>query len=174
MLGQVGQVCMVGSCTPAWHRFMTYQNFFRLLASCTYKYKVYSGFAHNLTLESSVSRLAMLEKLHPKTNALTLDDTYNYHMLMEAAREQRQRAALRSKVGGGAREAARDRDDKPLIKPNRSKAQQQALVADMLERATAFKKHDARLHSRGVNSLASACKARREAYKALKDKVVSS
>ena len=115
----------------------------------------------------------MLEKLHPKTHALTLDHTFNYHMLMERAREARQRAALRSVAGGGAREAARDRDDKPLRQPNRSKAQQTELISDMLERATAFKKFDSRLHSRGKNSLASACKARREAYKASKDKVMS-
>ena len=42
--------------------------------------RLFVRFAHNLALESMVSRLAMLEKRHPRTHALTLDATFNYHM----------------------------------------------------------------------------------------------
>ena len=41
---------------------------------------LFEGFVHNLLLESLVSRLAMLEKRHPHTHALTLDRSFNYHM----------------------------------------------------------------------------------------------
>ena len=54
-----------------------------------------------------MSRLALLEKLHPGTHALTLDHMFNYHMLMERARLERQRRELRSSSGGGMREAAK-------------------------------------------------------------------
>ena len=36
---------------------------------------LFVGFAHNLLLESMVSRLAMIEKQHPRCSALTLDYT---------------------------------------------------------------------------------------------------
>ena len=76
---------------------------------------LFVGFAHNLPLKSLVSRLAMLEKRHPKCHALTLDHVLKYHMSQEGARAERKSAAMRSSSDGAMRAAAKDRaEDKKV------------------------------------------------------------
>ena len=101
---------------------------------------LFVGFAHNLLLESLVSRLAMLEKRHPHTHALTLDAIFNYHMKQAHARELRQSADMRSSTGGARRAAARDKaeDCKALHGTNRIYRQQLALAADALRCASSY------------------------------------
>ena len=97
--------------------------------------RLFVGFAHNLSLESMVSRLAMLEKRHPKTHALTLDNVFRYHMNNGEARAERHKFGIRSSTGGALREKAKDRaeDHKPISGgANRSKLQQQVGVGIVL------------------------------------------
>ena len=96
--------------------------------------RLFVGFAHNLFLESLVSRLSMLEKRHPRTHALTLDTLFKYHMKQLRSREQRQMSSVRSDKGGGLREKAREarEEEKKLHGCNRTLAQQLLLAEDAL------------------------------------------
>ena len=132
---------------------------------------LFVGFAHNLALESMVSRLAMLEKRHPRTHALTLDATFNYHMHENQlqGRLDRHRPCMRSSAGGALRQRARDRagDEKPIAGgANRSKAQQQALSSDALQRAREYS--NGRLFKKGPLGVAQLAKKARREYAASK------
>ena len=128
--------------------------------------RLFVGFAHNLALESMVSRLAMLEKRHPRTHALTLDATFNYHMHdnQVQGRLDRHSASMRSSVGGGLRRNAKDRaeDGKAITGgANRSKVQQEALSKNALTRAGEYSGE--LLFKKGPNGVAQlARKAKRE------------
>eukprot|EP00965_Chrysotila_dentata_P135066 4466754-Pleurochrysis_carterae.AAC.1 len=87
-----------------------------------------------------VSRLAMLERRHLRTHALTLDNAFVYHMRMADARGERRRTEIRSSNGGGLRSMAAERkaDEKAAIGggSNRSNVQQATLIDDTLAYAT--------------------------------------
>ncbi len=80
--------------------------------------------AHNLLLESYVSRLATIEKTHRNTHALTLDQLFMYKARQAEARAERLDASLRSPSGGGLRAKAKMKADKRLCgSANRSRKQ---------------------------------------------------
>jgi hypothetical protein len=125
--------------------------------------RVFVGFAHALLVESAVSRLAMLEKRHPRTHALTLDNTFNYHMRMAEARAARLDASARSTTGGALRAASVEKIGKALKGTNRSKVQQLMLIKDALARAASY--DSKRLFKRGEDGVAQTVKRQREEYK---------
>jgi hypothetical protein len=101
---------------------------------------LFIGFAHNLLLESTVSRLAMKEKQHPRTHAVKLNHIFLYHMRKEPARKLRRAAEARS-TGGDARrkdalEAAANGSE--LQGANRSKKQQVMLASDVHAQASFY------------------------------------
>ena len=106
--------------------------------------KLFVGFAHNLLLESLVSRLSMLERQHPHTHAITLDETFKYHMAQADARADRLSPDMRSLTKGARRKAAREKaeEGKPLTCTNRSYKQQAALAADALRCARRYTNHE--------------------------------
>ena len=75
---------------------------------------LFVGFAHNLYVESAVSKLANLEKIHPNLDALTLQEMFLYKAKQETSRAARLDACMRSQTGGGLRGKARERANKPL------------------------------------------------------------
>ena len=112
---------------------------------------LFIGFAHNLLLESLVSRLAMLERQHPRAHALTLNARFKYHMAQANAREQRQAATMRSTTKGALKPKAKDlaEEGRALRCANRSKAQQLALAEDAVRVAYTFS--NSQLFSRHVS-----------------------
>ena len=96
--------------------------------------RLFVGFSHNLFLESLVSRLAMLERRHPKTHAMMLDLLFKYHMRHADAREERLKGELRSGQGGGLRKLSLEKlaEKKALHGCNRTLAQQLALARDAI------------------------------------------
>ena len=67
---------------------------------------LFVGFAHNLLLESYVSRLAQLEKIHPGMHALTVDKIFMYRARQTRGRALRLDASVRAVRGGGLRRAS--------------------------------------------------------------------
>ena len=65
--------------------------------------------AHNLLLVSFVSRLATLEKTHPGTHALTLDDLFMYKARQADARGERLDSSHRATSGGALKAEAKAR-----------------------------------------------------------------
>eukprot|EP00966_Prymnesium_polylepis_P166245 3842988-Prymnesium_polylepis.1 len=61
---------------------------------------LFVGFAHNLLLESYVSRLAQLEKIHPGMHALTVDKIFMYRARQARGRALRLDTSLRTLRGG--------------------------------------------------------------------------
>ena len=89
--------------------------------------------AHNLLLESYVSRLATIEKMHPGCHALLLDHLFMYKTRQAEARLARLQATMRSTTGGGLTLKAKSRADlgRPLRTANGSKIQLGALCAQV-------------------------------------------
>ena len=72
-----------------------------------FKGMLFVAMAHNLTLESYVSDLANLEKIHTHMHALTLHYLFMYKKHQTGSRRERLAPELRSMKGGGARAAAK-------------------------------------------------------------------
>ena len=94
-------------------------------------YMLFVGFAHNLLLESYVSRKSQLERIHLNVGAQTLDHLFMYRARQTAARQARLVSELRTAARGGKRPEAQQRAaaGKGLRgSANRSKAQQRRLL----------------------------------------------
>ena len=130
---------------------------------------LFVGFAHNLLLECMVSRLTMLEKRHPHQHALKLNAVFKYHMKQEPGRKAR--AALRSETHGARSQASKEAvlEGKLLKKSRGNMRQQLALAVDMCKEASELS--DARLRTRGKNSVSEIVQATRDAYDAKRGKV---
>jgi len=121
---------------------------------------LFVGFAHNLYVESAVSKLANLEKTHPNLDALTLQEMLLYKARQEESKCARLDASLRSQVAGGLRKAAVERAEKPLSgSPNDSKLQQLKLCSQVETRSKEYQ--TAELLRRGDDSV---CTAVRDAH----------
>ena len=109
-----------------------------------------------------------LERQHPHTHALTLDECFKNHMAQADAREQRQAVDMRSATGGAARKAARENaeDGKTLHGTNRSYKQQLALAAHA--KCCASRYSNMEFFARRVGKLR---RAKRAAYDAAKTKI---
>ena len=70
---------------------------------------LFVGFAHNLLLESYVSRLTQVEKQHPGTHALTCRELFLYKTRQTQLRAARCEGTLRSGKHGGLRAKAKER-----------------------------------------------------------------
>ena len=89
-----------------------------------FKGMLFVRLAHNLLLESYVSRLATVEKTHPNTHALTLDHLFMYKARQADARAARLDTTMRSVCGGGLKPEAKLRIGRALSgSANRSKEQ---------------------------------------------------
>ena len=91
----------------------------------TFVYMLFVGFAHNLLLESYVSRKVQLERIHLNVGAEMLDCLFLYRARQTAARAARVACTLRSATWGGKRLEAQQRtaDGKALLgSPNRTGA----------------------------------------------------
>jgi hypothetical protein len=90
----------------------------------TFVFMLFVGFAHNLLLESYVSRKVQLERIHLNVGAEMLDCLFMYRARQTVARAARIACALRSAARGGKRPEAQQRaaDGKALRgSPNRSR-----------------------------------------------------
>jgi hypothetical protein len=120
---------------------------------------LFIGFAHNLLLESTVSRLAMKEKQHPRTHAVKLNHLFLYHMRKEPARKLRQATEARWTGGGARRKDALEvaANGSELQGANRSKRQQLMLASDVHAQASFYDTKRARIFSRckrtGISTL---------------------
>ena len=127
--------------------------------------RLFVGFAHGLLIESMVSRLATVEKSHPRTHSIVL-----YHLFMHKCRqmphrEARLAAKMRSQCKGGLRKAAQGPAalSKPLSgSANTSKGQKLLLVAQT--EAAAEEHKDVPLLKKGRNGLRARLKAARDAH----------
>jgi len=121
---------------------------------------LFVGFAHNLYVESSVSKLANLEKIHPNLDALTLQEMLLYKARQEESKAARMAPSLRSQTGGGARKCAVAKAGKALEGgANDSKSQQLFLCSQVEARAKQYQ--TTQLLSRGDESVRAAiCEAR--------------
>ena len=96
---------------------------------------------HNLTLESYVSDLANLEKIHTNTHAITLHHMFMYKKQQTTSRLERLAPELRSSKGGGARAAALLQSaigKRRKGSANRSKAQQLRLCMQVRTSAATY------------------------------------
>ena len=134
--------------------------------------RLFVGFAHNLFMESCVSRLAMLEKRHPRTHALQLDNLFNYHMKLSGAREQRLSCETRSttsRCGASAKARKNGAAKKQLHGCNRTKKQLLLLAADALANAEHFSPQQApELIAKKANGLSRGIKESHATYTANK------
>jgi hypothetical protein len=102
---------------------------------------LFVGFAHNLLLESYVSRLAQLEKIHPGMHPLTLHKLFMYRALGARERALRLDPSMRSTRGGGCRAlaVAKALACKPLKgSASRSKSQMALLCEQVEMRASKY------------------------------------
>lgn len=79
---------------------LLYEKFIRML---------FVGLAHNLPLEADVSKVARVEKSHPRADPQLLRHIFLYTARREGDHAERLSRGMRSDVRGGAREAARDK-----------------------------------------------------------------
>ena len=97
----------------------------------TFVHMLFVGFAHNLLLESYVSRKAQVERIHLNVGAETLDHLFMYRARQTEARAARLGSDMRSAAGGGKRPEAQARAaaGKGLTgSANRSRFQQRTLM----------------------------------------------
>ena len=97
---------------------------------------LFVGFAHNLYVESAVSKLANLEKIHPGTDSQLLNQLFLYTARQEAARAARLQPSLRSDCGGGLREKAKANSSKPLSGSAAVNKNQQLMLCSQTETAS--------------------------------------
>ena len=105
--------------------------------------RLFVGFAHGLLIESMVSRLATVERIHKRSHSLVL-----YHLFMHKCRQApirkvRLAAAMRSSTDGGLRKAAREEaaKGKPLKGSANSSKAQKLLLLKQTEAAALQLKH---------------------------------
>jgi hypothetical protein len=128
---------------------------------------LFVGFAHNLLLESYVSRFAQLEKTHKGCHALTIDRLFMYRARGTREKSKRLECCMRSMRGGGRRFAATvNLLAGKLLKGSacRSKSQQK-LMCEQAE-ARAAKYANAGIRKRGIGSIAAQLRSEREAHDA--------
>ena len=115
---------------------------------------LFVGLAHTLLLESYVSRMKMIEKVHPNTNSLTLDNLFMYRARRAREKGLRQDASQRCNGGGGGRVEAQCRREagKALKGANRSKRQQRLMCMQAEARARRY--GCIPLNTRGPNCIA--------------------
>ena len=112
-------------------------------------YALFCGFAHNLVLESMVSRKSNIERIHLNVGPEMLDFLFMYKCRQTAARALRCLASMRLRARPG------DKVDKPLKHgANRSRTQQLKLIEQTESDASQI--DTARLLLRGPGSIASA------------------
>ena len=100
--------------------------------------------SHNLLLESYVSRLAHLEKQHPRCHALVMDALFMYKAGQTDSRRARLSAAIRSARGRGACSTcqASIAEGRGLLNtgnPNASRAQLRLLLQQSRQQADGYK-----------------------------------
>jgi hypothetical protein len=127
--------------------------------------RLFVGFAHGLLIESMVSRLATVEKSHPRVHSIVL-----YHLFMHKCRQMPNREArlapeMRSQRKGGLRKAARGPAalSKPLSGSGNTSVGQKLLLVVQTEAAAAEHK-DVPLLKKGPNGLSARMKAARDAH----------
>ena len=115
---------------------------------------LFVGLAHTLLLESYVSRMKMIENVHPNTNALTLDKLFMYRARRAREKGLRQDASQRCTGGGGGRVQAQCRREagNALKGANRSKRQQRLMC--MQAEARAHRLRFIHLNARGPGCIA--------------------
>ena len=124
--------------------------------------------AHNLLLESYVSRLATIEKRNPRTHALLLDHMFLYKARQTKARAARCTAALRTSSGGGLTPKSREKaaEARPLKgSPNGSKKQLLLLCVQVNEKANTYSTKE--MHVRKAAGLWQRLRAVRESHDSL-------
>jgi len=125
--------------------------------------RLFVGFAHNLLLESLVSRLSNIEKVHPGMNSTLLHHVFMHKGRQAGVRKKRLEAALRATSGVTRSSKARAAEGKALAgSANRSKAQLK-LLARQTE-AAANKHSDAALFKRGAEGTRRKVLAQRTAH----------
>ena len=112
----------------------------------TFIHALFVGFAHNLLLESYVSRKAEIERIHKGVGPEMLEFLFMYRARQAPARALRSAVHLRVSTRSG------DRTTKELRNTNRSRSQQLVLVQQT--EAAAGVHSQARLGKRRGNSLA--------------------
>jgi hypothetical protein len=112
----------------------------------TFIHALFVGFAHNLLLESYVSRKAEIERIHKGVGPEMLEFLFMYRARQTIARALRSAVHIRGSTRSG------DKTTKQLRKTNRSRPQQLVLLQQTEEAARAHSQ--ARLGMRGGNSLA--------------------
>ena len=139
----------------------------------TFKGLLFVGFAHNLLLESYVSRLANLEKVHKGMHALTLHYTFMYKARQAEARGSRLK--LRSSKRGGLRKAAKAKaaaGKQADGSANESKAKLLYLSKQVDESAGEYT--NAELYKRGSAGVKRRLKAERQRHDIVKRNVAAS
>ena len=118
---------------------------------------LFVGLAHNLLLESYVSRMKWAEKRHPNMHALTLDHLFMFRARRQREKDERRAASMRSTRGGGARKAARERaaEGRALVGASRNKQQQQLLCRQAEARAGKLAAAAKAIFKRGAGSISS-------------------
>lgn len=128
---------------------------------------LFVGFAHNLLLESYVSRLAQLEKIHPGMHALTVDKIFMYRARQTRGRALRLDASVRAVRGGGLRRAsvaAALKGSQLKGSACRSKAQQRMMCEQAEARGRRYA--EACISKRGSGSIAAQLRCERDRHDA--------
>ena len=136
---------------------------------------LFVGLAHNLTLESFVSRLKNLQRIHTNLHPLTVDHMFMYNARQTAARAVRCMPEMRSSKDGGARAAAKRKAEqqKPLSgSANRSKRQQFQLCSQLQECCTSY--DEKRLHRRGAAGISRSLRETRQEYDSVRTNLAAS
>ena len=140
---------------------------------------LFVGFAHNLLLESYVSRKSQIERIHLNIGAELLDYVFMYRARQTEARAERLSSAMRALDRGGKRAAAQQRlaaGEGLKGSANRSRLQQKALLQQTETAAAGLSTE--RLLQRRARGIAAKRRQARELYnaaaEALTDRVIGS
>jgi hypothetical protein len=116
--------------------------------------RLFVGFSHGLLIESMVSRLATVERVHKRSHALVLYHLFMHKCRQAPVRKKRLAAAMRSTSLGGLRKVARAEAAKgaPLKGSANTSKVQKLMLNEQTEAAAARLKH-VQLLKRGPDGL---------------------
>ena len=136
---------------------------------------LFVGFAHNLLVESYVSRVATVSKAHPGLGRQALGALFMYKVRLQNEKGERRGAGMRSTTsGGGRRKKALETCPQKKLKHSNNKAQLRLLGEQAAARAAALQQRRTEYFSRdGEQNLGNRVQQARKAAQVLAKEVAS-
>ena len=136
---------------------------------------LFVGFAHNLLVESYVSRVATVSKAHPGLGRQALGALFMYKVRLQNEKGERRGAGMRSTTsGGGRRKKALETCPQKKLKHANNKAQLRLLGEQAAARAAALQQRRTEYFSRdGEQNLGNRVQQARKAAQVLAKEVAS-